>query len=102
MGLIAILVIVMMLGFSGAAHVLLSPSSRLPMQWSTNGRVNWTARRSVALLFTPVLTAAVMLSTTVLTASPDERSLALYAISVAALLAHLLHLGLLVYHDRKA
>ncbi|MEO7187901.1 MAG: hypothetical protein ABIW58_05795 [Sphingomicrobium sp.] len=40
---------------SARANRRFGGEKRLPMQWSLNGSVNWTAPRLVALAFNPVL-----------------------------------------------
>jgi hypothetical protein len=41
--------------------------ARLPMQWSFDGQINWTAPRAWALTFTPALGGIVLLLVAVLT-----------------------------------
>ncbi|KQN82379.1 hypothetical protein ASE90_12010 [Sphingomonas sp. Leaf67] len=75
--------------------------ARLPMQWSLSGRVNWTAPRRLALAFTPVL-AAILLITIQITAPvqtqpPGSDGSVLPALLTAALLlvvTHAIHLRL--------
>ena len=75
---------------------------RLPMQWSLNGSVRWTAPRRIALAFTPVLAAAclafITILTTLLEVRPGQQQLVLPLHVVVALVflgAHALHLRLI-------
>jgi len=76
--------------------------ARLPMQWSLNGSVNWTAPRQIALAFTPVLAgltlAAVVWLTTALTPRPGQEGFAIPSLIFVALVfvaAHTFHLWLI-------
>jgi hypothetical protein len=62
---------------------------RLPMQWSLSGKVNWSAPRPLALAFTPVLAAFVLLGTYVYAASSLRELLFMALCFVAAHVAHL-------------
>jgi hypothetical protein len=42
-------------GMSLWANRQFSMLERLPMQWSLTGKVNWSASRRIALMFTPIL-----------------------------------------------
>ena len=75
---------------------------RLPMQWSLNGSVNWTAPRPVALAFTPILAAIVLGATvwltTALTPRPGEEGFAVPVLVFVALMfvgVHAFHLWLI-------
>jgi hypothetical protein len=75
---------------------------RLPMQWSLDGSVNWTAPRAVALAFTPLLATVVLVVTIALPAFLQPRRgeglLMLPALVLIALVfigAHALHLWLI-------
>lgn len=67
------------------------PQGPLPMQWDARGRVNWTAPRGVALSFTPLLAAGVLLALSVLVPGAP---LTVVALAFAA--GHVLHLWLLL------
>ena len=74
---------------------------RLPMQWGLDGSVNWTARRQLALAFTPVL-AAICLVTVAAAAAfikprPGQEDLVLPVVILCAVFlgAHALHLWLI-------
>ena len=75
---------------------------RLPMQWSIDGSVNWTAPRPIALAFTPAL-AAILLSatavlTTVLKPRPGQEGLVIPALGLVAIVfiaVHAFHLWLI-------
>jgi hypothetical protein len=75
---------------------------RLPMQWSLDRSVNWTAPRPVALSFTPVLAAIVLSGTIALTIystpKPGQEGLEAPIIMFVALVfigAHAFHLWLI-------
>jgi hypothetical protein len=75
---------------------------RLPMQWSLDRSVNWTAPRRVALAFTPVLAAIVLSATVALTIystpRPGQGGLEIPAMVFVALVfigAHAFHLWLI-------
>ena len=77
-------------------------TQRLPMQWSLSGAVNWTAPRPLALAFTPVLAAAVLigvaLATIVTTPRPGQEGFEVPIVTVMCLsflAAHALHLWLI-------
>lgn len=58
--LVAALAICVLAAMCFRANRRFSGSIRLPMQWFLNGSVTWTAPRSVALAFIPVLGAIVL------------------------------------------
>jgi hypothetical protein len=72
--------------------------SRLPMQWSLTGKVNWSAPRHLALAFMPVLAVALLGFVTVMSMNVPPRagqehlvlpvSVAMGATLVAAQLFH--------------
>src|SRR6476619_5668660 len=75
---------------------------RLPMQWSLDKSVNWTAPRPLALALTPGLAAIVLSATVMLTISakprPGQEGLEVPMILFVALVfiaAHALHLWLI-------
>ena len=79
-----------------------SDQARLPMQWSLNGSVNWTARRHVALAFTPMLAgpilAAVVWLMTALRPRPGQEGFAIPTLIFIALVfvgVHAFHLWLI-------
>lgn len=79
-----------------AARRLTAP--RLPMQWGLRGQVNWTAPRRLALGFTPAplgFTPALAAAVVGLAWWGDPAA-PLGAIAGGFLVAHLLHLGLLL------
>lgn len=103
MTLVAILIVLGMAVISAWAHFIVAPGQkRLPMQWSLSGKVNWTAPRAVALLFTPVLIGVVMLFVVVLETDPAERDMALLAVCVIGPIVHLLHIALIARQARRA
>ena len=76
--------------------------SRLPMQWSLSGAVNWTAPRFWALAFTPMLSAIILAGTTIasFTIAPrpgqaDEVIPVITAMSLCFIMVHALHLWLI-------
>ena len=69
---------------------------RLPMQWSLERRVNWSAPRPLALAFTPLLAAVVLtVMAYMLAHEPTTRLWTLAAVAAAFVGIHLLHLRLL-------
>ena len=73
----------------------LPPADRLPMQWGLNLRPTWDAPRALALLFTPLLSAA---ATAVTWAIAGEEQFATLIIAAAFFAAHLFHLWLIRRH----
>lgn len=76
-------------------------TARLPMQWSSPGRVNWTAPRRVALAFTPVLAVVVLVAIQVTAhmaprkSGPDGSVLpVLLSAALLLVVAHAIHLRL--------
>jgi len=59
---------------------------RLPMQWSRNGRVRWTAPRRVALAMLPALAAAMMAVLLLAPARPNDPPRLAVLAGVAALM----------------
>src|SRR3954454_516338 len=99
---IAALTICVLAVMSIRANGRFKDEDRLPMQWSLDKSVNWTAPRSVALAFTPVLAAIILSATVMLTISvrpkPGQEGLEVPAILFIALVfiaAHALHLWLI-------
>jgi hypothetical protein len=100
--LIAVSVVAALAGVSLWAERRFHHVERLPMQWSFQGRVNWTAPRRLALAFTPTLGALVLGSTAIMTlaAGPpshgeDVGVPVLCLIGLTFLGAHGLHLWLI-------
>lgn len=100
--LIAISLIGLLAGASVWADRRFHQVERAPMQWSFQGRVNWTAPRRLALAFTPTLGALVLGSTAImaLLAGPprlgeDLGAPVLCLIDLAFLGAHGMHLRLI-------
>lgn len=58
--LIAFVAIVTLAIMSLRANARFRGECRLPMQWSLQGKVNWSAPRPVALAFTPVFAACLL------------------------------------------
>lgn len=52
--------VVMLTALAYRANMRFRNESRLPMQWGITGAVNWSAPRSVALAFIPILAAGVL------------------------------------------
>ena len=63
---IAVLAICVLAAMSLQANRRFQGEDRLPMQWSLDGSVNWTASRALALSFTPCLAAVVLAATVAL------------------------------------
>lgn len=105
---VALATVAVLAALSRAANRRFAGHDRLPMQWSLSGEVVWTASRRVALSFTPVLAALLMLGTaTLLTFGPETvetRPSGLSALGVMAASfvgVHLLHLYLLARSLRR-
>ena len=64
---LAVLAMIALVAMSLRANRRFEDEVRLPMQWSFDGSVNWTAPRHVALAFTPALATAINLATVVAT-----------------------------------
>jgi len=70
--------------------------ARLPMQWSFDQKVNWSAPRHLALAFTPLLAAMVMaLIANQLASDPPLQFWTLTVVAAVFVAVHLLHLYLL-------
>ena len=81
---------------SVAANRRFRDRDRLPMQWSLDRKVNWSAPRPIALAFTPALAAVVLIAVALLPADdPAIRFRVLLAVAAAFVGVHLLHLRLL-------
>jgi hypothetical protein len=99
---IAALAICILAAMSIRANRRFKDEDRLPMQWSIDKSVNWTAPRGFALAFTPVLAAIVLSATTALTVSvkpkPGQEGLevpTMLFIALVFIAAHALHLWLI-------
>lgn len=100
--LIAALAILVLVLMSVRADRRFKAKDRLPMQWSMDGSVNWTAPRRVALAFTPILAAIILSATAVLTTvmkpKPGQEGFVIPSLLFGALVfigAHALHLWLI-------
>lgn len=100
--IIAVLALCVLVAMSQRANRRFSCEDRLPMQWSMDGSVNWTAPRPVALAFTPVLAAIVLAAvvwlTTSLTPRPGQEGFAiptLFFVALVFVAAHAFHLWLI-------
>lgn len=93
-------VIFFLAGMSLAFAQRVAPGVQLPMQWSFSGRPTWYAPRALALSFTPVLAAVVLIPIglaalwTGMSRATDLIGI-LGAVGFAFLGAHAAHLGLL-------
>lgn len=65
--LIAMVAIIALISMSRRAHRRFEQLARLPLQWSFDGQINWTAPRAWVLAFTPALGGIVLLLIAVLT-----------------------------------
>jgi hypothetical protein len=99
---IAALAVCVLAVMSIRANGRFKAEDRLPMQWSLDNSVNWTAPRRVALAFTPVLAAIILSATVVLTLSvkpkPGQEGFEVPTIAFIALVfigAHALQLWLI-------
>ncbi len=97
--LIAMIVLVVM---SRRANRRFAQESRLPMQWSLAGSVNWTAPRALALAFMPLLGAIILTATTVatitMTPRPGQEGLeasVIIVMSIGLVAMHALHIRLI-------
>ncbi|WP_028956173.1 hypothetical protein [Sulfitobacter sp. 20_GPM-1509m] len=70
-------------------------AARLPMQWGLNGKPTWSAPRTAALTFTPVL-AIIVTGFLIVVAGAATHIAAIVVILFFA--AHLLHLWLVYRH----
>lgn len=69
---------------------------RLPMQWSLDGKVNWSAPRRIALAFTPALAALVLFAAAFkFSGDSGQAPWVLLVMVLAFVAAHMLHLRLL-------
>lgn len=100
--LIVIATAVVLTTLSRRANRRLRDHAQLPMQWSLNGEVNWTAPRAIALGFFPALAIAVMsaaaASSLLLTPRPGQEGLEipiLLLVGACFVAIHLLYLALL-------
>lgn len=81
---------------SARADRRLRDRARLPMQWSLQGKVNWTAPRRIALAFTPMLAALVLSAMALgLGDDPAGRAWPLGTVALGFVGAHALHLWLI-------
>jgi hypothetical protein len=99
---IAALAICVLAAMSIRANRRFREADRLPMQWSLDGSVNWTAPRAFALSFTPLLAVVILTTTTALTTflkpRPGQEGLVVPTMVFIALVfigAHGLHLWLI-------
>lgn len=99
---IAVFAVATLASMSLIANGRFKHEQRLPMQWSLNGSVNWSAPRPIALAFTPVLAAICLTATaaltTVLQPRAGQEGLVIPANIFVALTfigAHALHLWLI-------
>lgn len=106
---IAAITIGVLVLMSVRANQLFKDEDRLPMQWSIDGSVNWTAPRPIALAFTPTLAAIILPATaaltTVLKPRPGQEGLVIPALVVVGFVfiaVHAFHLWLIrSYLGRK-
>ena len=80
---------------SAIAATKLPPADRLPMQWGLTGKPTWSAPRTVALAFTPIL-AILVTGFVFVVAGAATKAAAIVA--TAFLATHLLHLRLVYRH----
>jgi cytochrome bd-type quinol oxidase subunit 2 len=106
---IAALAIIVLVTMSLRANRRFANEDRLPMQWTLDGSVNWTAPRWIALSLTPTLAAIILLATVILTTvqrpRPDQEAFVIPTLAfVAAVLigAHAFHLWLIGKSVRRS
>lgn len=91
-----------LIALSLRANVRFRHEDRLPMQWSLNHEVNWTAPRALALAFTPALAIcslfAAGIAMLLMKPRPGQEGLevpVLLMISFGFIAVHLLHLWMI-------
>lgn len=60
MVVVSVVFVVILSAVAYRANIRFRSESRLPMQWGITGAVNWSAPRSVALAFIPILAIGVL------------------------------------------
>ena len=105
--------LVLLAVLSWAASQEISPDATIPMQWGLNGKPTWRASRRLGLLFTPFIAAitGILLSFLVhhrpiglahdLTLELLNLSIIRVGVAVAFVLAHILHLSLVLREMKK-
>lgn len=103
---ISILAVTVLYAMSFLANKQFGTYERLPMQWSWSGKVNWSAPRRLALLFTPIL-ASIALVLTIITLKASGTSgpwigwATVSSLSGGFIGAHALHLRLISWTLRR-
>ena len=99
---IAMLAVAVLVAMSARANRRFKGETRLPMQWSLGGSVNWTAPRPWALAFTPLLATICLLGFVAMSSfsqpRPGQEGLVIPVNIFMALLfigAHAFHLWLI-------
>lgn len=93
---VVVIGVVTLVLMSVAANQKFHDRDRLPMQWSLDRRVNWSAPRPIALAFTPALAVVVLIVLLQLLASdPEVQFWTLVAVAAVFVGVHWLHLYLL-------
>ena len=100
--ILAVIIALVMIGLSVRANSRFRDESRLPMQWSLSGSVNWTAPRLVALSSTPALTMAILaffvMGSMTMQPRPGQEGAvvpALLGMGVCFIAAHVFHLWMI-------
>ena len=71
--IIALIAIGLMIRMSVRANTQFRGEVRLPMQWTLNGSVNWTAPRGFALALTPILAGCILIAIVIMTLALPPR-----------------------------
>ena len=99
---IMLITLAVLLRMSLRANSRFKNESRLPMQWWLDGSVTWTAPRPLALAFTPLLAAVILVAAVVSTIFLEPRrgqehweAPVVLALALTFLGVHALHLALI-------
>lgn len=95
MTILALSAIGLMFALSAYAHLRIRTDlKRLPMQWSLKGKVQWTAPRLPALLFTPLLF-TLLLALSSLLGGMEANATIIPMLAIIGPLCHGLHVALI-------
>lgn len=99
--ILALCCLAFMAGLAVYADRHIAPGeTRLPMQWSVKGKVNWTAPRRLALALPPFLFALLMAGTALLSDGDADRQTAILALAIIGPAVQVLHLTLISRNRR--
>ena len=94
--IVGVATVAVLVAISVGANQRLGNLTEIPMQWGLDGKPIWYAPRRLALAFTPAIGAIVLVAVALKTVVAHGKPGTILVVAAAIVLAHLLHLAIMV------